>query len=228
MPIAGFTVILETMNKAKDGILVITRHGESEWNVLGKWTGWTDVGLTEKGYSDAKKVGEQLRDIDFDGIYTSVLKRTHQTLAAIMEGKGVECPDYVKDQALNERDYGDYTGMNKWELKEKVSEEEFTGLRRGWDYPVKGGENLMQVYERVIPYFEAEILPRVISGENILVVAHGNSDRALIKYLDDISDEEIADVEMPFGSILVYKYRAGETKPYQKQTRQADIEPTHA
>lgn len=218
------------MNSAAhdDGTLVITRHGESEWNVLGKWTGWTDVGLTPKGVQDAERVGALLRDIDFDAVYTSALIRTHQTLEAIMRGKGVDCPSYQASEALNERDYGVYTGMNKWELQKSVSPEEFAGLRRGWDYPVKGGENLKQVYERVIPYFQSEILPRLQRGENVLVVAHGNSDRALIKYLDAISDDDIADVEMAFGSVLIYRFHRGETRPFDKQYRQADIEPTHA
>ncbi|HMR73187.1 MAG TPA: 2,3-bisphosphoglycerate-dependent phosphoglycerate mutase [Candidatus Saccharibacteria bacterium] len=214
------------------GLLVISRHGESEWNVLGKWTGWTDVGLTEKGATDAEEIGRTIPgDIQFDEVYTSVLKRTEETLQGII--RGLEKPALnelpkTAAQELNERDYGVYTGKNKWEVQQSVDEATFTGLRRGWDFPVEGGENLKQVYERVIPYFEAEILPKLQTGENILLVAHGNSIRALIKYLEGISDEDIADVEMKFGQVLVYRFEPGSNKPVDKATLQANIEQTKA
>lgn len=211
---------------------MITRHGESEWNVLGKWTGWTDVGLTEKGASDAEEIGRTIpNDIVFDEIYTSVLKRTEETLQGIIRGLGR--PDLgsltkIAVEELNERDYGVYTGKNKWEVQKEVDEATFIGLRRGWDFPVEGGENLKQVYDRVVPYFVREVLPKLQSGKNILMVAHGNSIRALIKYLDDISDQEIADVEMKFGQVLVYQFEPNNDKPVDKQVLQANIEQTHA
>lgn len=213
------------------GLLVISRHGESEWNVLGKWTGWTDVGLTEKGAQDAEEIGKIIPEITFDEVYTSVLKRTEETLQGIV--RGMARPEINKlpktaAQELNERDYGIYTGKNKWEVQKEVDEATFTGLRRGWDFPVEGGENLKQVYERVIPYFTSEILPKLQAGENILMVAHGNSIRALMKYLEDISDEGIADVEMKFGQVLVYAFEAGNDKPVEKVSLQANIEQTHA
>lgn len=214
------------------GLLVISRHGESEWNVLGKWTGWTDVGLTEKGAADAEEIGRTIPiDIQFDEVYTSVLKRTEETLQGII--RGLEKPALnelpkTAAQELNERDYGVYTGKNKWEVQQEVSEETFTGLRRGWDFPVEGGENLKQVYERVVPYFETEILPKLQAGENLLMVAHGNSIRALMKYLEDISDEGIADVEMKFGQVLVYRFEQGSAKPVEKTALQANIEQTKA
>lgn len=226
-----YTVVMTDFQNTK-GLLVISRHGESEWNVLGKWTGWTDVGLTEKGATDAEEIGRTIpSDIQFDQVYTSVLKRTEETLQGII--RGLEKPALnelpkTAVQELNERDYGVYTGKNKWEVQQSVDEATFTGLRRGWDFPVEGGENLKQVYERVIPYFEAEILPKLQSGENILLVAHGNSIRALIKYLEDISDEDVADVEMKFGQVLVYRFESDSNKPVDKTTLQANIEQTKA
>ena len=210
------------------GKLVISRHGESEWNLLGKWTGWTDVGLTEKGYADTVHLGKLLRDIDFDEAYTSALKRTHQTLDALLEGKGIEALPTTQAAELNERDYGDLTGKNKWEVQEEIGEEAFNGIRRGWDYPVPGGETLKMVYARVMPYFEAEILPKLQAGENILLVAHGNSIRALMKYLDQVPEADMAYVEMPFGQILIYDFVADQDLPTHKEIRQIDIVPPKA
>lgn len=214
------------------GLLVISRHGESEWNVLGKWTGLTDVSLTEKGVKDAEEIGRIIpHDVTFDEVYTSVLKRTEETLQGIIQGMGkpeVNDLPKVAAQELNERDYGTYTGMNKWDVQQSVDEATFNGLRRGWDFPVEGGENLKQVYERVLPYFKHEILPKLQAGENILMVAHGNSIRALMKYLDNVSDEGIADVEMKFGQVLVYRFEATSDMPVEKISLQADIEQTKA
>lgn len=213
------------------GLLVISRHGESEWNVLGKWTGWTDVGLTAKGAADAEVIGRTIPAIAFDEIYTSVLKRTEETLQGIIRGMNkpeLNALPKTAAQALNERDYGKYTGMNKWEVQKSVDEATFTGLRRGWDFPVEGGENLKQVYERVIPYFTSEMLPKLQAGENLLMVAHGNSIRALMKYLEDISDEGIADVEMKFGQVLIYRFVPESEKPVEKISLQTDIEQTKA
>lgn len=214
------------------GLLVVTRHGESEWNLLGKWTGLTDVGITEKGAKDAEEIGRTIpAEIHFDEIYTSVLKRTEETLQGIIRGMGKpelgELPK-TANAAINERDYGKYTGMNKWDVQKAVSEETFTGLRRGWDFPVEGGENLKQVYERVVPYFESEMLPKLQAGENLLMVAHGNSIRALMKYLDNVSDEGAADLEMKFGQILIYRFEPGNAMPVEKIVLQANVEQTKA
>ena len=226
-----YTVVMTDFQNTK-GLLVISRHGESEWNVLGKWTGWTDVGLTEKGAADAEEIGRTIPgDIRFDEVYTSVLKRTEETLQGIVRGLGKpelnELPKTATAE-LNERDYGVYTGKNKWEVQQSVDEATFTGLRRGWDFPVEGGENLQQVYSRVVPYFEREILPKLQAGENILMVAHGNSIRALIKYLENISDENIADVEMKFGQVLIYCFESSSNTPVDKTVLQATIEQTKA
>ena len=217
------------MEVQKQGILVISRHAESEWNLLGKWTGWTDVNLTEKGMREAEQLGEIIRDIHFDAAYTSELKRTQQTCDGILHGKGDQADlERIIAKPLNERDYGDLTGKNKWEVKDEIGDEAFQGIRRGWDYPVPGGETLKDVYARAIPYFQSEILPRLQRGENILLVSHGNTIRALMKYLDQIPDEEIGKVEMPFGTLLVYKFDAGHQLPLDKQTRTIDIIPPKA
>ena len=206
------------------GTLVISRHGESEWNLLGKWTGWTDVGLTEKGYADTVRLGALLQDLTIDEAYTSALKRTHQTLDALLEGKGSQADlPVTRATELNERDYGDMTGKNKWEVKEEIGEEAFNGIRRGWDYPVPGGETLKMVYERVLPYFKREILPKLQAGENILLVAHGNSIRALMKELDQISEADMANVEMLFGQVLVYTFDESDALPVNREVRQIDI-----
>lgn len=185
--------------------LVLVRHGESEWNALSKWTGWADPSLTEKGHEQARLAGEQLKDIHFDLAYTSVLKRAHETWNEIKKVIGQEDLQPISDKALNERDYGEMTGKNKWEVKEQVGEEEFTRLRRAWDYPPPGGESLKMVYERVLPYYNNEILPKLKGGKNIIISAHGNSLRALIKFLDNISDEDIHKLEMATGGVYVYQ-----------------------
>lgn len=210
------------------GTLVISRHGESEWNLLGKWTGWTDVGLTEKGRADTVRLGALLKDIKLDEAYTSALQRTHQTLEALLEGRGMGSLPTIQAAELNERDYGDLTGKNKWEVKAEIGEEAFNGIRRGWDYPVPGGETLKDVYARVVPYFEREILPKLQTGENILLVAHGNSIRALMKYLDRIPEADMAHVEMPFGQLLVYAFESGQPMPVHKEVRSVEIDKVNA
>lgn len=210
------------------GTLVISRHGESEWNLLGKWTGWTDVGLTEKGRVDTVRLGALLKDIRFDEAYTSALQRTHQTLEALLEGRGMGSLPTIQAAELNERDYGDLTGKNKWEVKAEIGEEAFNGIRRGWDYPVPGGETLKDVYARVVPYFEREILPKLQAGEDILLVAHGNSIRALMKRLDRVPEADMAHVEMPFGQLLVYKFESGQPMPVHKEVRSVEIDKVNA
>lgn len=220
-------------HKNKIGTLIIARHGESEWNTVGKWTGWTDVSLTKKGRQDAAMLGKEfLIGQVFDYIYTSDLKRTYETLDAMMEGAlnpiRATDPSVVHAQELRERDYGIYTGKDKWQVKQEVSEEVFTGIRRGWDYPIPEGENLKQVYDRVVPYFRHEIEPKLHTGEKVLVVAHGNSIRALIKYLEAIDDQAIADVEMPLGHLLIYEFDAAHQQPVSKRDLAIDVGQTKA
>jgi 2,3-bisphosphoglycerate-dependent phosphoglycerate mutase len=185
--------------------LTLVRHGESEWNALGQWTGWTDVNLSEKGKEQACQSGNILKDIHFDTAFTSDLKRAKQTWQEIRHVTGQTIIPTIEDKALNERDYGDLTGKNKWEVKQEVGEEEFQKLRRSWDYPPPNGESLKMVYERVIPYYEKDILPKLKSGKNVIIVAHGNSLRALLKYLENVPDEKIATVELSLGAPVIYQ-----------------------
>lgn len=204
----------------KPGILAISRHAESEWNLLGKWTGLTDVNLTEKGKKEAEQIGELLKDFQFDVVFTSEQKRTHQTLHGILKGSGhPEVPHKIHG-AVNERDYGHLTGKNKWEVQEEIGEEAFRGIRRGWDYPVPGGETLKDVHGRVVPFFDNEILPLLQAGKNVLLVAHGNSIRALMKHLEAIHEDQIAEVEMPFGHVLLYSVHPD--GGFKKQVRAID------
>jgi 2,3-bisphosphoglycerate-dependent phosphoglycerate mutase len=203
----------------KIGKLILARHHESEWNKLGKWTGVTNVGLTDYGLEMSKKMGELIKDIPIDQAFASTQTRSLQTLLC-ME-KGATCIDVPQKRsaALNERDYGDYTGKNKWDMEKLLGEEKFKALRRGWDYPIPHGESLKMVSERAVPYFLKTILPIVKEGKNVLVVAHGNSLRTIIKYIEKISDERIADVEMPFGAIIIYDLNA-DGHMLQKEVRQ--------
>ena len=184
--------------------LVLVRHSKSEWNVLGKWTGWTDVDLNEEGRSDAKRTGEAIRDIKFDQAFVSKLKRAQQTLEIVLDEIEQKDVPTIETQALNERDYGIYTGKNKWEVKEEVGEEEFQNIRRGWEHPIQKGETMKKVYERVVPFYENEVLPLLKEGKNVILAAHGNSLRALVKYLEDLSIEELMALEFGIGEAYVY------------------------
>jgi 2,3-bisphosphoglycerate-dependent phosphoglycerate mutase len=188
--------------------LALVRHGESEWNALGQWTGWTDVNLSKKGHEQAKASGKTLKDLHFDMAFTSDLKRAQQTWEEIRKVTGQTDIPTVADKALKERNYGDLTGKNKWQVKEQVGEEEFQKLRRSWDYPPPNGESLKMVYERVIPYYKENILSKLKEGKNVIIVAHGNSLRALLKYLENIPDEKIAYVELSLGAPVVYQIDA--------------------
>lgn len=183
--------------------LVLVRHGKSEWNALGLWTGWTDISLNEEGRQEAREAGEAIKDISFDFAYTSALKRAIETLDEIKQVLHQDIPT-IENKALNERDYGDLAGKNKWKIKEEYGDEQFMKWRRGWDDVLPHGESLRDVYERVVPYFEKEILPKLKEGKNVLVAAHGNSLRALVKYLEHISDKEIPSLEIATGEVYVY------------------------
>lgn len=184
--------------------LVLVRHGQSLWNAKGIWTGLTDVGLSEKGKEEARTAGKAIADINFQVAFVSVLKRAKQTLEEIENTLGITRLPTEENAALNERDYGDYTGKNKWQVKKEIGDKAFLKLRRSWDYPVPYGESLKDVYGRVVPYYKEHILPKLMMGKNVLVSAHGNSLRALVKYLDNLSDESVAKLEIPTGQVLIY------------------------
>jgi 2,3-bisphosphoglycerate-dependent phosphoglycerate mutase len=184
--------------------LALVRHGTSIYNEKGMWTGWDDPELNEQGKKDAKEAGEHLKDIHFDEGYISDLKRHKETLDIILQTINQTDIHVSVSNALKERDYGDFTAKNKWEVKKKLGDKEFLKLRRGWDYPVPNGESLKQVYDREIPYYESTILPQLKEGKNIIIAGSGNNLRALVKYLEDISDDDISDVQIAPGEIYLY------------------------
>jgi len=185
--------------------LVLVRHGESEWNTLGLWTGWRDVSLTEKGHAEARQAAEALNNVKLDVAYTSKLQRARQTLDDITTTLGIPNLPVVEDAALNERDYGDLTAKNKWDVQKEYGDEQFQKWRRSWDYPVPGGETLKDVYERVAPYYDQHILPDLQAGKNVIVAAHGNSLRALVKHLENIPDADVASLEIGTGEVYLYE-----------------------
>jgi len=184
--------------------LILIRHGKSAWNHLGLWTGWTDVDLVEEGRMQARSAADALKDMPIHMIHVSALKRAHQTLEEIVSRLGIHHVPVVKSLALNERHYGIYTGKNKWDIQKEVGEAQFKHIRRGWDVPIPEGETLKDVYHRVMPYYDEYILPDIKAGKNVLVVAHGNSLRAMIKHVEDIHEDDIADVELETGEVRMY------------------------
>ena len=192
--------------------LVLVRHGQSEWNAKNLFTGWKDPKLTDLGIQEAIKAGDLLetRNLKFDLMFTSDLFRAQETGRLILEQMNHNDIQVIKDQSLNERNYGDLAGLNKDEAREKWGEEQVHIWRRSFDVPPPGGESLKNTAERVLPYFELEIMPKVKEGLNILVAAHGNSLRALVMELEKISSEEIVQLEIATGDPLTYEYSNGE------------------
>jgi 2,3-bisphosphoglycerate-dependent phosphoglycerate mutase len=184
--------------------LVLVRHGESEWNEKGLWTGWSDPSLTKKGHDQAKETGTLLKDITFDQAFTSLLTRSQQTLEDILSVLNQNVP-IIQSEQLNERNYGDYTGKNKWEVQKEVGEEVFMKIRRSWDYPIPNGESLKQVCDRVIPYYDLTIKPFLLQDKNVIIAAHGNSLRALVKHLQNISEDDITELEIPIAGAILYE-----------------------
>ena len=184
--------------------LILVRHGESQWNAKGIWTGWTDISLSEKGKVEARSAGRALKGVKIDIAYSSPLIRAKQTLDEIKKILGRENLAVIENKALNERDYGIFTVKNKWEIKKEVGEDKFFQIRRGFDTSIPKGETLKDVYNRVVPYYKKEILKNLIAGKSVLISAHGNSLRALIKHLESISDEEISNLELATGEIYIY------------------------
>jgi len=185
--------------------LILIRHGQSEWNALNQFTGWKDPDLTAKGIEEAHNAGRIINDleINFDLVFTSALIRAQNTAEIIL--KEINQPlSTIKNQALNERNYGDLAGLNKDDARKRWGDEQVHIWRRSYDVPPPGGESLKDTGERVLPFFMKEILPQVCKGKNVLVAAHGNSLRSLIKFLDNISDENIVKLEIPTGAPIHY------------------------
>ena len=187
--------------------LVLVRHGQSEWNEKNLFTGWKDPGLTAKGVEEAKSAGIQLRTegFQFDVMFTSDLLRAQKTGEIILKELGVTNLSVVKNQALNERDYGDLSGLNKDEAREKWGDEQVHIWRRSFDTPPPGGESLKGTAERVLPYFKKEILPQLLEGKNILIAAHGNSLRSLVMELDQLTKEQVVKLEIATGDPIYYE-----------------------
>ncbi len=196
-----------------DNVLVLVRHGESEWNKLNLFTGWRDVDLSETGVAEAKRAGLALKEgnFHFDVAFTSALKRAQRTLDIILEEIGQTGLLTHKDQALNERDYGDLVGMNKDDARKRWGDEQVHIWRRSYDIAPPGGESLKDTAARVLPYFESRILPDMLAGKNIIVAAHGNSLRALVMKLERLTQEEVLKLNLATGVPLVYRLNADET-----------------
>ncbi|NOZ33644.1 MAG: 2,3-bisphosphoglycerate-dependent phosphoglycerate mutase [Alphaproteobacteria bacterium] len=190
-----------------DRRLILVRHGQSEWNLKNLFTGWRDPGLTEQGINEARAAGQALkqRGWPIELCFTSALKRAQVTLDLMLEEMGIANMVIVRNQALNERDYGDLAGLNKDDAREKWGKEQVHIWRRSFDVPPPGGESLKDTAERVLPYYEKEIVPRVLDGGTLLVAAHGNSLRALVMRLEDISPKDIVKLEIVTGQPMIYE-----------------------
>lgn len=195
------------------GTLVLVRHGQSEWNLKNLFTGWRDPDLTPLGVEEANAGGKALAEygIRFDVAFTSNLSRAQKTLGIILDNVGQQGLETIRDEALNERDYGDLSGLNKDDARARWGEEQVHIWRRSYDIPPPGGESLRDTGARVWPYYLTEILPRVLRGENVLVAAHGNSLRSLIMVLDRMNKETILNLNLATGVPVVYKLNADST-----------------
>ena len=196
-----------------DRLLVLVRHGQSEWNLKNLFTGWKDPGLTEKGIAEAKAAGQKLKaeGLSFDVAYTSALTRAQTTLELMLAELGQTGLKTTKNLALNERDYGDLSGLNKDDARKKWGEEQVLIWRRSYDVPPPGGESLKDTLARTLPYYVQEILPGVLRGERTIVAAHGNSLRALIMVLEKLTPEQILKRELGTGAPVVYRLNADST-----------------
>ena len=196
-----------------DRLLVLVRHGQSDWNLKNLFTGWRDIDLTDKGITEAREAGRKLKaqGIKFDVAFTSALIRAQRTLDLMLEELGQTKLPVFKDQALNERDYGDLCGLNKDDARKKWGEEQVHIWRRSYDVAPPGGESLRDTAARVLPYYIQEILPRVLRGERVLVSAHGNSLRALVMVLDRHTTESITKLNLDTGVPMIYRLNADST-----------------
>ena len=199
-------------------MLVLIRHGQSVWNAANRFTGWTDVELSEKGEIEAADAGLQLADVRFDVVHTSGLIRAQRTAEIVMSKNTVSgnIPTRV-DERLNERHYGDLQGLNKAETADIHGADQVHIWRRSFDVPPPGGESLEMTAERTIPYFVEEIIPDLESGKNVLVAAHGNSLRSIVMHIEGISPEEITSLEIPTGIPMFYRFDNGKILPVNQQ-----------
>jgi len=196
-----------------DRLLVLVRHGQSDWNLKNLFTGWRDIDLTDKGVAEAREAARKLKaqGITFDVAFTSALKRAQRTLDLMLAELGQSKIPVFKDQALNERDYGDLVGLNKDDARKKWGEEQVHQWRRSYDIAPPGGESLRDTAARVLPYYIQEILPRVLRGDHVLVAAHGNSLRALVMVLDKHTPDTITKLNLDTGVPMIYRLNADST-----------------
>ncbi|ALK10693.1 2,3-bisphosphoglycerate-dependent phosphoglycerate mutase [Blastochloris viridis] len=194
-------------------LLVLCRHGQSEWNLKNLFTGWKDPGLTELGVAEAKTAGQKLKalGLQFDIAFTSALSRAQETLRLALDEIGQPNLETIRDWRLNERDYGDLTGLNKDDARKKWGEEQVHVWRRSYDVPPPGGESLKDTVARTLPYYVQDILPQVLQGKRVLVSAHGNSLRALVMVLERLTPEGILKRELATGVPIVYRLKADST-----------------
>ena len=185
-------------------ILILVRHGQSLWNLENRFTGWVAVPLTQQGIEEALRAGELIKQYQVDVAYTSGLRRAQETLANILEASGKSYVPVIRDQALNERDYGDLAGLNKDDMREKYGEEQVHIWRRSYDVQPPGGESLKDTRARTLPFFERAILGDIKQGKNVLVAAHGNSNRSIVMALENLTPEQILAKELATGVPLVY------------------------
>ena len=188
-------------------LLILVRHGQSSWNLENRFTGEADVDLTPQGREEARAAGMRLKELSFSRCFTSLLRRAIETLSLILEVSGHPDLPITRDKALNERNYGQLQGLNKAETAQKYGEGQVAIWRRSYTVRPPGGESLQDTAARVIPYYKDTIEPFLRKGENILVVAHGNSLRALMMYLEKLSEKEIAAVNIPTGTPRVYRLK---------------------
>lgn len=185
--------------------LILVRHGISEYNAKGLWTGWDNPPLTNEGITGAKKAAESLIGLPIDVGFTSIQKRHKDTLDIIKTYLKKDKLPITEDKSLNERSYGIYTGRNKWEIKKEVGEKTFLEIRRGWNYSIPEGESLKQTYCRVVSYYKEKILPQLLIGKNTIISSSGNALRSLVKFIENISDEDIVKLEIAPGEVYVYQ-----------------------
>jgi 2,3-bisphosphoglycerate-dependent phosphoglycerate mutase len=184
--------------------LILIRHGQSLWNLENRFTGWVDVPLTAKGIEEAREAGRKIKGITIDVAYTSALSRAQQTLSTIMHETEMEVP-VIRDQALNERDYGDLSGLNKADTAARYGDEQVHIWRRSYDVAPPGGESLKDTRARTLPFFERCIMGDIRQGKNVLVVAHGNSNRSIVMAIEDLTPEQILKTELATGAPYLYE-----------------------
>jgi 2,3-bisphosphoglycerate-dependent phosphoglycerate mutase len=203
LPRFRFILLQDTLHMTT---LVLIRHGESQWNLENRFTGWVDVPLSAKGMEEARAAGEKLKGYTFDLAFTSVLQRAITTLNVVLEVTGQKGIPITQNQALNERHYGDLQGLNKAETAEKYGDAQVKLWRRSFDVQPPNGESLKDTLARVLPYWESTIYPHVQKKERMIIAAHGNSLRSLVMHLDNLTTEQVLELNIPTGVPLVYEF----------------------